>query len=118
MAQDEGRFGRISTTSRCWVPSKSRPTVGQQITREYVYAYTAVEPSSGKMTSLILPEANTEMMNIFLGQVSSDFKDYFVIMQVDQAGWHKSKELKLPENIRLIEQPPSKQAVNHFTSSD
>ena len=26
-------------------------------------------------------------------------------MQVDQAGWHQAKELKVPENIRLIAQP-------------
>jgi hypothetical protein len=28
-----------------------------------------------------------------------------VLMLVDQAGWHKSMELKVSENIRLIEQP-------------
>ena len=45
----------------------------------------------GKMTSLILPYANTDMMNLFLEEVSNDFKDYFVIMLVDGAGWHRSK---------------------------
>jgi hypothetical protein len=62
-------------------------------------------PSLAKMTSLILPYANTEMMNIFLKQISDDFTNYFVLMLVDQAGWHKSMELKVSENIRLIEQP-------------
>jgi hypothetical protein len=42
----------------------------------------------GKMTSLILPYANTEMMNLFLEHVAEDFKDCFVIMLIDQAGWH------------------------------
>ncbi len=45
------------------------------------------------------------MMNIFLKLVSDDFTDYFVLMLVDQAGCHKSMELKVPENTRLIEQP-------------
>jgi hypothetical protein len=40
------------------------------------------------MTSLILPWANTEMMNIFLGQVAEDFSNYFILMRVDQAAWH------------------------------
>ena len=48
----------------------------------------------GKMTSLILPYANTEMMNLFLEEVSRDFKDYFVIMLVDSAGWHRSGPLR------------------------
>ncbi len=38
------------------------------------------------MTSLILPYANTEMMSLFLEEVSQDFKDYFVIMPIDRAG--------------------------------
>jgi hypothetical protein len=59
----------------------------------------------GKMTSLILPFANTEMMNLFLEEVSNDFKDCFVIMLVDGAGWHRSVRLIVPENIRLIHQP-------------
>jgi hypothetical protein len=64
-----------------------------QVIREYLYAYAAVCPALGKMTSLILPYANTEMMNIFLKQTSDDFNNYFVLMLVDQAGWHKSLEL-------------------------
>ena len=57
------------------------------------------------MTSLILPSADTEMRNLFLEHVSSTFAKYFVVMQVDQAGWHQAKELKIPGNIRLIAQP-------------
>ena len=64
------------------------------------------------MTSLILPYANTEMMNIFLKQVSDDFNNYFVLMLVDQAGWHKAMELKVPENIRFIEQPSHSPELN------
>ena len=65
----------------------------------------------GKMTSLILPYANTDMMNLFLEEVSKDFKDYFVIMLVDGAGWHRSR-LKIPENIRLIYQPSHSPELN------
>ncbi len=65
-----------------------------------------------KMTSLILPYANTEMMNLFLEEVSRDFKDYFVIMLVDGMGWHRSGNLKIPENIRLIYQPSHSPELN------
>jgi DDE superfamily endonuclease len=64
------------------------------------------------MTSLILLYANTAMMNLFLAHVSRDFANYFVVMQVDQAGWHRAKELQVPENIRLIFQPASGPEVN------
>jgi hypothetical protein len=45
--------------------------------------------------------ANTEMMNLFIKQVAGDFSQYFVIMLVDKAGWHRSNDLNLPSNVRL-----------------
>lgn len=112
MAQDEGRFGRINDTHRCWARKEIRPKVGKQIIREYMYVFAAVCPVSGQMSSLILPRVDVDMMNIFLRQVSEDFEEYFIIMQVDSAGWHRSNKLKIPENIRLIFQPPYSPEVN------
>jgi hypothetical protein len=111
-AQDEGRFGRISDVSRAWSPLGTRPKAPRQIIRTYLYVFAAVCPALGKMTSLILPWANTQMMNIFLRQVSEDFSDYFILMLTDQAGWHTSQKLEVPENIRLIKLPPRSPELN------
>jgi transposase len=59
-----------------------------------------------------LPTANTEMMTLFLEQVSQTLREYFIVMQVDQAGWHQSAELVIPANIRLIQQPTYSPEVN------
>lgn len=64
------------------------------------------------MTSLILPTANTEMMNIFLNQVSIDNPENFILMLVDQAGWHTSNRLNIPENIKIINLPPRSPELN------
>lgn len=112
MSQDEGRFGLISDPRACWAPPGVRPKVPKQIVRQYLYAYAAVAPALGAMTALILPYANTEMMNIFLCQVSEDFKEYFIIMLLDQAGWHGSDGLAVPENIRLVSQPSHSPELN------
>jgi transposase len=117
MAQDEGRFGRISRPRRAWAPEHVRPQVPSQFVREYVYAYVAVAPKEGKMSFLVLPYSNTEMMNLFLKQVSQEFSSYFIVMQVDQAGWHLSQDLVIPENIRFIYQPaysPELNPVEHL----
>ena len=105
MAQDEGCFGRISRPRRCWAPPGIRPHLPSQFVREYVYVYSAVAPAPGKMTSLILPAADTAMMTLFLSHVSRTFSKYFIVMQVDRAGWHHSDELVIPATIRLVEQP-------------
>jgi len=112
MAQDEGRFGRINIPRKCWAPPGIRPIVPCQTIREYIYAYSAVCPATGDITSLILPNANTECMNIFLEHVSQEYFDHFIIMQADKAGWHKSKGLKVPENIRIIFQPAYSPQLN------
>ena len=112
MAEDEGCFGRLSIPRRAWAPPGMRPHAPRQVEREYTYVYAAVAPAEGKMTSLILPSADTEMMNVFLEHVSSTFAKYFVVMQVDQAGWHQAKELKIPANMRLIAQPAYSPELN------
>jgi transposase len=112
MAQDEARFGRISGAKRSWAPHRIRPLAPRQIVRKYTYAYSAVCPSMGKMTSLILPYGNTEMMNIFLSHVSKEFKEYNIIMLLDQAGWHRSNCLIVPQNIKLIKQPSHSPELN------
>src|SRR5437868_13719593 len=66
MAQDEACFGRISATRRSWAPKHIRPLTPRHIVREYTYVYAVVAPKEGKMVSLILPFADTSMMNLFL----------------------------------------------------
>jgi hypothetical protein len=112
MAQDEGRFGRISRAKRCWAPPGVRPHAPCQVVRESTYVFAAVAPELGLMTSLVLPSADTAMMNLFLSHVSHTFANFFIVMQVDQAAWHHSKTLIIPENIRLIAQPPYSPEVN------
>jgi DDE superfamily endonuclease len=112
MACDEGRFGRLGQVKRAWCPVGCRPTAPQQLVREYLYAFAAVAPSLGQMTALVLPSANTAMMNLLLKQVSQDFKEYFIIMQMDGASYHVSSKLAIPENIRLLLQPPRSPELN------
>jgi transposase len=86
MAQDEGCFGRISVPRRAWAPPGIRPRSPRQVVREYISVYAAVAPEMGKMTSLILPTADTAMMNLFLEHVAKTFADYFIVMQLGLCG--------------------------------
>jgi len=112
MFQDEARFGRINKPKRCWCPRGVRPTVPCQIVREYTYAYAAVSPQDGKMVSLVLPYANTDCMNIFLEEVSKRFPDDYIVMVMDCAAWHRTKKLKIPENIEIFPLLPYSPELN------
>ena len=83
-----------------------RPEVHIQFVREYTYAYVAVSPHDGTMDSLILPLVNAAAMSIFLDEGAKRHPDEFIMMVMDQAAWHKANDLVIPENMRLIWQPP------------
>ncbi len=70
MAEDAECFGRLDRPRRCWVPKPLRPIVPRQIVREFVYVFAAVCAQLGRLTSLILPTADTAMMNVFLTHVA------------------------------------------------
>lgn len=110
--QDEGRFGRISDTRRCWAPLPIRPHVPRQVVREYIYGYVAVSPLDGKCSSLILPWSDGEMMSMFLAHTAQVFPGDYCLMFLDQAGYHAGSTLRVPENIRLLPIPPYSPELN------
>lgn len=112
MFQDEGRFGLLGTPRRCWAPSGVRPVVGARLERKYIYAFSAVSPHDGVLDSLVLPWVNAETMTLFLAEVAQRHASEFVVMVMDQAGWHLAGELMVPPNMRLIFLPPYSPELN------
>ena len=93
--QDEARFGRLSDHRRCWAPWPCRPSVGQQVIREYLYGVVAVSPSDGKLSSLVLPWVDAQAMSVFLTQVCLDFP-----------------ALRVPSHLQLLSLPPYSPELN------
>jgi transposase len=38
--------------------------------------------------------------------VAGEFRNFFILMLMDRAGWHRSAALRIPENLRIIPLPP------------
>lgn len=51
-------------------------------------------------------------MNEFLDQLSKELGQTHAIIVMDRAAWHKSKTLKIPENIKIIYLPPYSPELN------
>jgi transposase len=110
---DEARFGQQGTLTRMWAPKGTRPTAVKQTKYEWVYLYAAVEPATGASTALLAPHVNTGTMNAFLKMASEDLEpDDHAVMIMDQAGWHVSKTLVVPENITILLLPPYSPELN------
>lgn len=112
MFQDEARFGRISDVRHCWDKKPHRPMVRAMITQQYTYAYGAVSPVDGRFDSLILPYVNGECMQIFLDEIATRYPDENIVMVVDGAGWHRSEEIALADNLRTVFLPPYSPELN------
>jgi putative transposase len=105
MFMDEAGFGRISEPSYCWCSRGVGPTVPCNGIREYVYAFGAVDPICGERCFIIAPQCNTAWTNEFLKVLSDMYKTDYILLGTDNASWHKSKDLKIPDNIILYYLP-------------
>ena len=63
-------------------------------------------PKEGKGATLILPWCNTEGMALHLKAISAAVASgRHAALLVDQAGWHLSAKLCVPENITIVPLP-------------
>ena len=95
-----------------WTRRGTTPSV--QVLQGYknFYVYSSASPRRGDQFSLFLPEVNTEMMNLYLKEFAAEYRDERVLLIMDQAGWHRSKDLCVPPNIELLFLPPYSPELN------
>jgi len=112
MFEDEASFGRITNPAACWAPPKKRPIVPCQRVRQYKTVYGAVSPLDGDSLFVVLEKSNTETMNVFLKALAEKFPDDLILLCVDNASWHKSKDMIVPPNIQFCYLPPRTPEMN------
>ncbi len=111
--EDEARFGTQGTITRVWAPKGSRPRGIRQNGREWLYVLMAVCVSTGAASALIMPELNTEVLNLFLEQFSRELPaGVHAVLIWDGAGYHTGGDLVVPSNVSLILLPPYSPELN------
>ena len=107
--EDEHRIGQHPVPRRIWVEGGYPPILEVNWKRGWSWLYAFVHPQTGETYWWILPYTNTKLFS----QVLEDFAEHFgvgkhkrIILAIDQAGWHMSKDLVIPEGIHLVPMPP------------
>ncbi len=60
-----------------------------------------------------MPSCNTEGMSLHLAEIGKAVAPgAHAVVVLDQAGWHLSKALKVPDNITLLPLPPRSPELN------
>ncbi len=111
--QDEARFGQQGTITNVWAATGSRPTAIRQTEYQYLWVLGAVCPDTGQAEGLLSPRLNTAVVNLFLEQFSAALapSDHAVMIW-DGAGFHRSQQLRVPDNITLLALPAYSPELN------
>jgi hypothetical protein len=100
--QDEARFGQKGTLTRIWAEKGQRATALRSLGYEWVYLFGSVCPMTGSAHGLLLPYVDCEGMRIYLDDFSRSLPDdVYALLICDQASWHTSDNLVLPNNIMI-----------------
>ena len=109
---DGARFGLRPALGRRWAKRGGRPVAVVRTGYLNFYAYSAVCPATGEDFTLLLPRVCTALMNVFLEQMADFLGGRECILVMDRAGWHVSKDLVVPPNIRIVLPPPYSPELN------
>ena len=107
--EDEHRIGLQPVIRRFWVEEGDQPTAVVNWKREWLWLYAFVQPQTGESYWWILPYVNTKLFSRVLKDFAQHFgvgKNKRIILPLDQAGWHISEQLEVPEGIHLVPLPP------------
>lgn len=109
---DEARFGLQPQIARQWALRGKSLSAPIKTGYSNFYLYAAVDPKGGEFFILELPRVDTEIVNIFLQELSETYSDKRILLIWDQAGYHRSKDLQIPANIVVESLPPYSPELN------
>ena len=111
--QDEARIGQKNKITRRWAKRGTRPRAPHDQRTKWAYIFGAICPAKGKAAGLVMPRCNTYAMNAHLAEISVAVDPHaHAVIIVDQAGWHTTKKLHIPDNITLLPLPPRAPELN------
>jgi hypothetical protein len=103
--EDEHRLGLKPLLRRIYVHEGESPIANVNWRFQWLWLYAFVHPQSGETYWWILPYVNTQLFSRVLADFAQEFglgKNKRILLAVDQAGWHTSDDLEIPEGLDLI----------------
>lgn len=111
--EDETRFGAKTRLSGMWALKNNRPQIPNGLGYRNAYLIGSINPETGERIAHLHETCNSDIMNIHLAELSAYLGyDTHVLLVMDGASWHRSKKLKVPENISIITLPAYSPELN------
>lgn len=111
--QDEMRLGQKNTRVRQWARKGTRPRQPADQRYQNAYLFGAICPARGTGAAIMMPAADTHAMQCHLDEISRTVASgAHAVILMDQAGWHTTPALNIPENMSLLFLPPKSPELN------
>lgn len=78
----------------------------------YRYCYSLVDPITGDLFFTTAPQVNTFYFEYMLREFSLHEPEIMKFIFLDKAGYHRAKQMQVPDNIRLVYLPSSNPELN------
>ncbi len=107
------RFGTRTELGRRWTGCGVRPSGEQIIGYDYGYLSVALNPCTGELFALLLPDMRIESFQAFLEEfIKFIGEKSFVRLITDGAAAHRSTRLKVGEQLMIEHLPPYSPELN------
>jgi len=111
--QDEARLGQKNGRVRLWARKGTRPRLPADQRYANAYLFGAICPRLGKGAALMLPRADTAMMQLHLDEISCTVAaGAHAVVLMDRAGWHGTDNLTVPKNLTILLLPSRSPELN------
>ncbi|MCP4029861.1 MAG: IS630 family transposase, partial [Herbaspirillum sp.] len=110
--QDESRFGLMTHTGRCLTAKAIKPIVTYQHAFKNTYVYGSFSPINGDAFIWEIDGVDLIIFEKYLQDFSQQNPKELKLLIVDNAGFHSTKNITIPENIILINIPPYSPELN------
>ena len=110
--QDESRFGLMTHMGRAITARGVKPIVKYQHAFKNTYLYGSFSPINGDSFIWEVEGVDTAIFEAYLTEFSKYNPDELKIVIIDNAGFHSTKNIVIPDNIILINIPPYSPELN------
>ena len=110
--QDESRFGLMTHLGKCIAAKGVQPIIDYQHKFSTTYLWGSYSPIDGNSFVWEINGVNKQIFQAYLSQMSQHRPDELMILIIDNAGFHSTKNIEIPHNIKLINIPPYSPELN------
>jgi len=104
--QDESRFGLKTFVGKCLSVAGVRPLVNYQHKFENTYLWGSYSPITGDSFVWEINGVDSKIFESYLKALSEFKPTEFKVLIIDNAAFHSTTNINVPENIHLLNIPP------------